>query len=198
MAINWEETAGELAALVRAHDVAYEVTTEQRASNAHRPLAHVGYRLRLVGSPLDNHGPIAPGCPRCQETFRALVRIANAVLPDEQRPTRYELGPFDAAWHLSAVRAHGIELSIVLLGRRDASEPEEDCQRLCRQEIEARLGELDVLPVDVHAGRTASRDQITPLLECWGPRLTFGGHDARAAANEAVGSKRKSSVDDVR
>lgn len=161
MAIDWEETAGELAVLVRAHDVAYEVTPEERAPSAHRPLARVGYRLLLIGSPLDNHGPIMPGCPVCRDTFRVLVRVANAVLPHDERATRYELGPFDAAWHLSAARPRGVELSIVLIGRRDSSAPDGACQLACLADIKRGLEQLGVRRATAQAGRNGSRNLST-------------------------------------
>jgi hypothetical protein len=163
MAIDREETAVELTALVREHDVAYEVTTEERAASARRALARVGYRLRLIGSPHDDHGPITPGCPVCRDTFRALVRIANAVLPRDERATRYELGPFDAAWHTSAARPRGVELSIVLIGRHDGAAPDDTCQLACLTDIESGLKQLGVRRATAQAGRHGSRNLSTAV-----------------------------------
>jgi hypothetical protein len=142
----------ELRALVRDYDMAYDVASEQRAI-ARRPPAPVGYRLRLIGNASQAHAAGAPGCPVCQSTYQALVRVVNAVLPAAGRPTRYELGPFDASWHMTAARPHGVELSIVLLGRRDAGEPLDACQRECLGEIERGLRTLGVAPVKSSAGR---------------------------------------------
>lgn len=153
MAITWGEAAAELTDLVRQHDVAYEVTTEQRASFARRPLAQVGYRLRLIGSPLDNHATMLPGCPVCRDTFRALIRIANAVLPHDERATRYELDPFDAAWHTSAARPRGVELSLVLIGRHDSTAPDSTCQLACLTDIESGLEQLGVRRETAQTGR---------------------------------------------
>ena len=153
MAITWGETAAELADLVRQYDVAYELTTEERASSARRPLARVGYRLRLIGSPVGDHRPILPGCPVCQDTFRALIRIANGVLPHDERATRYELDPFDAAWHTSAARPRGVELSLVLIGRRDSTAPDSTCQLACLTDIETGLEQLGVRRETAQTGR---------------------------------------------
>jgi hypothetical protein len=163
MAIQWDDTAGELAVLVREHDVGYEVTPEERASSRRRPLARVGYRLRLIGNPRDSHGPITPGCPVCRDTVRALIRIANAVLPHDERATRYEIDPFDGAWHTSAARPRGVELSVVLIGRRDSSAPDAACQIACIDDIERELQRLGVRREASHAGRSGPRYRSTAI-----------------------------------
>jgi hypothetical protein len=82
---------------VRQHKVTWEIGPWQEMVDHHATV--VGFELRLFG----RHGPharVMAGCPECVDLHGKLRTIAVAAFPTEQRPTQYEVEPFDASFHL--------------------------------------------------------------------------------------------------
>ena len=87
-----------------------------------------------------------PGCPKCWDLVDDLRRIAEQVVPSEERPTRSELAPFHPALYDSRVVPDADEVTVTIrLIHRDGSErPIDPCEERCLKEIRARLRELGV------------------------------------------------------
>ena len=122
----------------------------------------VGFELELRAV----HGPTTykptPGCPHCGHLFKGLKELAEAVVPTEFRPSRYEVQPFDHSWHLYYSGPKGgsqtaglkagskdsdpfipeVVLKLQILHRKNYFEPIDDCERKCLKEIEAALKKL--------------------------------------------------------
>ena len=136
--------------IVRRHEVCYEVSPEWAAAAGAK--TQIGYRLELCGvnehdeSAGDDHP--TPGCPRCRRTYDDLRKVAGWVMPkEEDRTSRYEVDPFDRAWHVAPKQRHSrneIVLTIKVLHRRGVNEPADECERRCLAEMRGRLKELGV------------------------------------------------------
>ncbi len=92
-----EEIIIQLKDLVRRHQVCYEVWPENLASNGQ--IVKVGFDLELDGVHEHPGSGALPGCPHCREVFEDLQRIAEWIMPKEERPTAYEIQRFDHAFH---------------------------------------------------------------------------------------------------
>ena len=136
--------------IVVGHQVCYEVRPEWAYVSGER--THVGYRLELCGvngheeSEGEDHP--TPGCPRCLRTYNDLRRLAEFVTPKgEDRPSRYEVEPFDRAWHVAPKERRSraeIVVAVKVLHRRGVNEPADECERTCLREMRAGLAELGV------------------------------------------------------
>lgn len=117
-----------------------------------RPLAvrhrqepiQVGYELELKAVHCANHPPIHPGCQECSNLYRGLKRLADAVLPPPGRPTGYEIGPVDFAWHYNPFRGSKPEvvLKIRISHREGFFAPIDDCEKRCLTEMTQALRQL--------------------------------------------------------
>ncbi|MCI0408644.1 MAG: hypothetical protein L0191_08780, partial [Acidobacteria bacterium] len=70
--------------------------------------------------------------------------IAEAILPPEGRPSRYEMDPYDQSIHHSYARGdrHDVSLTIRIFHREDFENPLDACQERCLSEMLRRLKEL--------------------------------------------------------
>jgi hypothetical protein len=111
----------------------------------------IGYRLELCGVNAheeaggDDH-PV-PGCWRCRRTYDDLRKIAEWVMPREERPSRYEVEPFDRAWHVAPKQRRSrneIVLAVKILHRRDVNRPVDECEQRCLKEMRARIAGLGI------------------------------------------------------
>ena len=104
----------------------------------------VGYQLELAGTHEAGVTHPEPGCEHCEHVYNALHQIAEYILPGEERPSVYEIGPFDRAiryWGLHSQRPD-IMLTIKILHRHGREQPVDECEDRCLKEMEARLREL--------------------------------------------------------
>ena len=97
-----DETVTRLKDMVEMHKVCYEVWPELLIVNGQQ--VKVGFNLELAGTHEHGTSTLSPGCPRCIRTFEDLRQIAEWIMPKEERPSRYEIEPFDRALHESAQR----------------------------------------------------------------------------------------------
>ena len=81
-----------LAVLYRVH---WQVYPEYRLVDD--SLVKVGFELLLLGTHDHPRQLPAPGCDDCVKVYKALSGIAGFVLPREERPTSFEIAPFEAA-----------------------------------------------------------------------------------------------------
>ena len=90
-----DEIIRELRQLVRLHQVCWSVSPENLVTDvATSRRVQVGFEIELGGihvRPL--HSP-SPGCDECREVWRDLEQIARYILPEELRPSRYEISAF--------------------------------------------------------------------------------------------------------
>ena len=138
------ETVNLLKDLVEMHQVCYEVWPELLIVKGQR--VKVGFDLELVGTHEHGTSTMSPGCPRCIRTFEDLRQIAEWIMPKEQRPSRYEIEPYDHALHESAQRKFQPEviLSMKILHRHGFDQPVDECEERCLKEIRGKLAELGV------------------------------------------------------
>ncbi len=87
-----------------------------------------------------------PGCPKCWDLVDDLRRIAEAVVPSEDRPTRAELEPFGRALYESRVvpEADEVSVTIHLFHKEGYDRPVDACEERCLKEIRGRLRALGI------------------------------------------------------
>jgi hypothetical protein len=105
----------------------------------------VGFELHLFAQ----HEPEVkadPGCIKCQEVYAILREIARISMPRETRPTRYDIGVFDASFHLRPENnlKTEVQLTILIVHRSDFLEPVNHCEKKCIREIEENLRSLGI------------------------------------------------------
>jgi hypothetical protein len=136
--------------IVVRHQVCYEVRPEWAYVSGAQ--TQIGYRLELCGvnvhEETEGDGHQTPGCPRCRRTYEDLRELAEHVLPkDGGRASRYEVEPFDRAWHVAPRERRSrneIVLTVKVLHRRGVNEPADECERRCLREMRGSLAELGV------------------------------------------------------
>jgi hypothetical protein len=141
----------------------YRVTYDIRPAHTALPdrLLTIGYDVELLGTHPPGSRVLAPGCPLCVEVWRALRRIALAVLPsDTHRISRYELEPFDRALHMDmGARDHreDVVLPVEVRHKEGYNEPADVCEERCLHEITA-----DLRALGVQSGRWREPDARPP------------------------------------
>jgi len=105
---------------------------------------HVGFELVLCGTHEPGTTTIMPGCLHCHRVFEALQEIAIWIQPQEIRPSKYRIGPYDSALHYAAVRNHrpDVALSVKILHRERIEDPLDECQVRCLEEMKSKLRAL--------------------------------------------------------
>ncbi len=151
---------------IREHRVCWELSPLQEMD--HRARVPVGYELRLFA----RHPPgvrADPGCLECRDLYEKLRAIAVFALPREHRPTRYEIAPFDASFHLrpESEWVSEVQLTLDIVHGQDYLRPIDECEQKCAREIEDRLRALGAqsrawsegrTPLAVEKGRPSSLD----------------------------------------
>ncbi len=132
----------QLKAAVAKHTVRYEVWPHYELRGDDRVI--VGFDLELRGTHSHGTSRLSPGCPFCTETFADLRRIAEWILPKEERPSEYDLPPFDQSLRSSGKGVFEVVLQIKIEHRHDFLGPVDDCERRCLTEMEHSLAELGV------------------------------------------------------
>ena len=107
----------------------------------------VGFELHLFAR--HSEGVKAdPGCHECTGLFERLRALAEFTLPKENRPTHYEIAPFDGSFHLrpESEWVSEVQLTLRLVHERGYLEPVDDCEKRCAEEIQKALRGLGVQP----------------------------------------------------
>ncbi|MEW6211364.1 MAG: hypothetical protein AB1631_23565 [Acidobacteriota bacterium] len=157
-----EETIDRLRRFVQKHRVCYEVWPEYLMVKGKRE--KVGFELMLSGANDHESGQAVPGCERCRETFDDLRQIAEWIMPDEERDSRYEIAPYDHSFHSSPKRKLRVEvaLSIRILHRRGFDQPADACEERCLKEMLTKLTELGAFEGEWRSDRAHS-SRSSPL-----------------------------------
>jgi len=131
----------ELQRLVANYRVCWEVLPVYEFVHGTRRVS--AFELELGGTWPCSPGEMIPSSSRQQAVYGALRAIAENIVPNEDRDSRYELSPFDSAIRFS--KSHGYRPDIVLsitVCRRAGEGCVTNCQMRCLQEIAARLSAL--------------------------------------------------------
>jgi hypothetical protein len=102
----------ELTVLARKHDACYEIWPAQTVLAGRKVAA--GFELELLGVNEAHGPPQAPGCPRCEDTYRDLHRIAVWLLAPPPTAARVEVAHYDASWHESPARSLRPEVALTI------------------------------------------------------------------------------------
>src|SRR5581483_9465435 len=122
------ETPSLLSDFVNRYQICWEVWPEYVMVGSKE--RQVGLELELTGTPEPGTDHVGPGCPACRRVYSALHAIADWVLPKEERPSRYEIGPYEQAVRYSAARGSrpDVTLSVKVLHRRGFDQPVDQCE----------------------------------------------------------------------
>ena len=131
-----------LSDLVNRYKVCWEVWPEYLMVGGKQQ--QVGFELELSGTHESGTEHVSPGCPACRHVYRALLSIADSILPKEERPSRYETGAYEQILRYSAVRGNrpDVTLSVKILHRRGFDQPVDPCEMRCLEEMKQRLRQL--------------------------------------------------------
>jgi hypothetical protein len=137
------ESVAELRAVAARHGARYEVLPEMDVVD-HR-LAKVGFRLLLWGLHEHPRG-VQPGCAECVQVYRDLAQIAEWIVPKEDRPSRYEIEPFDRGLHAAPdlKDRDEVRLEVKILHRHDWSAPIDPCEERCLADMRRNLRALGI------------------------------------------------------
>jgi hypothetical protein len=141
---NSRKTIEQLHELVQKHEVCYEVWPEYLMVQGKR--VQVGFGLELSGTHGHGSGRVLPGCPKCEQIFEVLRQIAEWIRPQEGRPSRYDIQPFDRSLHEAPKRGFRPEVALTLkiLHWQGGDLPVDPCEGLCLKEMRGKLAELGV------------------------------------------------------
>ena len=126
--------------LVRQHKVCWEVWPEYHIDREEKKV-QIGFELDLVGTHHQAAHPPEPGCEECVKVYDDLRRIAQWIIPKEERDSCYEIGFFDASIHYASQRRFrkDVTLSIKILHREGFDRPTDACEVRCLNEMEEKL-----------------------------------------------------------
>ena len=140
--VSTEQSSPVLPDFVKRYQVCWEVWPEYLMVDGEE--RQVGFELELTGTPESGTDHVGPGCPACRQVYAALHSVADWILPKEERPSRYEIGPYEQALRYSAVRGSrpDVTLSVKILHRRGFDQPVDQCEVRCLGEMKQRLKQL--------------------------------------------------------
>ena len=138
------EGTEELRELSQKHRVCYEVWPETLMVGEQR--VKVGFELELHAGHAHQETNLLPGCPKCVETFHDLRRIAEWILPQEERESYYEIEPFDHA--IRELPSHNLRPEVVLkikiLHKHGFDQPVDYCEERCLRDMRGKLAALGI------------------------------------------------------
>lgn len=101
---------------IRDHKVCWEELPHTVFVDGHT--RQIGFDLELTGTHLPAVEATA-GCEHCRKLYLVLKEIASYILPKEQRPSRYELSPFDNCLRYSPTHANRPDVTLTItIGHR--------------------------------------------------------------------------------
>lgn len=136
-------TLMELAEIARTRKVHFDVEPEIIIRGSER--VKVGFQVHLWAVHAKGARAL-PGCPKCWDLVEDLRRIAEEVVPADERPSRTELTSFRPALYDSRVVPGSDEVSVTirLIHREGYERPIDACEERCLKEIRARLRVLGI------------------------------------------------------
>ena len=136
------EMRHDLEELVERYQVCWDVFPHEEFAKGAR--MQTGFDLELYGTHEKGVEHPSPGCPQCLRVYDALQAIALLIVPEERRPSVYELSPFDQSIRYSHMRNDrpDVLLTITIAHRGPGMEPIDECEVRCLDEMKARLCEI--------------------------------------------------------
>lgn len=133
----------ELKTLVLRHQVCFESYPIWHVPGG-GGMVKIGYELDLIGTHDHPQHPPRPGCDECKPVRSALSVIATAILPPDDRASRYPLEPFETKISFSPRRKmrKDVTLAIDILHRGQFDLPVDECEMHCLREMKERLKAL--------------------------------------------------------
>ena len=136
-----EQRNERLAQLVARHRVVFCVWPAKESVGG--ALVSVGFDLEILGAHLDTVRGVLPGCERCVSIWADLRTLAEAVIPDQLRPTISGVQDFDHALHTRPKEPRDdVRLVVSLRHREGVDRPIDACEERCLHEMTAALRSL--------------------------------------------------------
>jgi hypothetical protein len=140
--VTTDNTVESFKDLVSRHQVCWDVWPEYGIDAAGNRI-QTGFELSLAGIHYRPEHPPAPGCSECEKVYAVLKRIAEWILPKEERESRYEVR-IEPSFSYSPKRKFREEvlLGIKIRHREGFSRPTDACEVKCLNEMQAKLAEI--------------------------------------------------------
>lgn len=124
---------------INEHSVCWECSPMVEMYEGQR--AQVGFELNLFGRHPTRGISASGGFSEGQAVYRKLREIALFALPNEVRPSRYEIDPYHASIYFRPENGltPEVQLTIRVLHRQQYFDPIDACESRCANEITARL-----------------------------------------------------------
>lgn len=136
------DSTQELRNLIAEHTVRYEIWPHYDVDDGAKVID--GFDLELHGTHEHGHSRLTPGCDLCRQTYEHLRHIAEAVLPREERPSEYEIPPFDNSLHGKRGGEMEVVLTICIRHRNQYFATVDECEEKCLREMRDKLTGLGV------------------------------------------------------
>lgn len=130
--------------LIEGFHVCWDIWPEYTFINHEK--RQIGFELDLCGMHEGGEEHPEPGCPKCLETYDALVRIAEAVLPSANQGTTHQFEPYDQAIQYSSRRGNRPEivLRIRITHRKAFKQAVDGAQLRYLEDLQRRLEEWGI------------------------------------------------------
>lgn len=134
--------------VVLRHQVCYEVWPEWSGCGGRA--RRIGYCVNICGvtDGVDCvRGHHVPGCLHCGLTYDEICKIAEWITLKEQPDCRFEIEPFDSAWHIAPKQRwsrNEIIVNIKILHSHNVDGPVNESQEHCLNELRVELKKLGV------------------------------------------------------
>jgi hypothetical protein len=150
-----------LQAIVLRHQVSYEVWPEWSGCGGRA--RRIGYCISIGG--VNDQVPCVsghhvPGCPHCGSTYDDIRKIAELITLKEHTDCRFQIEPFDRAFHIAPRQRwsrNEIIVTVKILHRHNVDGPVNESQERCLNELRAELRKLGVREGVWQAPKIASR-----------------------------------------
>lgn len=140
--------------LVQRFRVCWEVYPEQALTE--KDVRKIGFSLELYGTPEETSEGGSAVFSRNEAVALALRQIASWILPQEKRPSWYELDVESQSVSYSRQRGErpDVRATIRILHRNNWDQPIDECELRCLNEMERALNELGACQGAWRAART--------------------------------------------
>ena len=137
-----------LQAIVLRHQVSYEVWPEWSGCGGRA--RRIGYCVSICGvndqvaCVRDHH---VPGCPHCGSTYDEIHKMAEWIIRKEQPDCRFQIDPFDRAFHIAPRQRwsrYEIIVTVKILHSQNVDSPVNESQERCLNELRVELKKLGV------------------------------------------------------
>ena len=146
--INESTVPEDLRDIVLRHQISYEVWPDWSGCGGRAK--RIGYCVSICGvnDRVDcGGGHHVPGCAHCALTYGEIRKVAEWITLKERPDCRFQIGPFDRAWHIAPRQRwsrNEIVVNIKILHSRNIDGPVNESQERCLNELRLELKRLGV------------------------------------------------------